>query len=156
MAGSELWHFGNATELNFTGLVWDSCRRQDAESNSATGHLGRFGMTSRWIRLGGAAVLALLVIASLSSAAAQPRTILGWQLEHFLGYFAAASIVCIAWPRPFLVAGAMVVLAGVLEALQAFTPDREPNAMAVVWGAGGILTAALLIEILIRTRQRKP
>jgi VanZ family protein len=96
------------------------------------------------------------VILSLSSAAAQPRTILGWQLEHFLGYFVAALIVCSAWPRPLLVAGAMVVLAGVLEALQTFTPDREPNAMAVAWGAAGILTAALLVEIFIRARQRKP
>jgi hypothetical protein len=50
----------------------------------------------------------------------------------------------------------MVVLAGVLEALQTFTPDREPNAMAVAWGAAGILTAALLVEIFIRARQRKP
>jgi VanZ family protein len=94
------------------------------------------------------------VIFSLSGAAAQPRTFLGWQIEHFLGYFAVTSVVCLAWPRPLIVAGALVVMAGVLEGLQAFTPDREPNVIAVVCGAGGVLTAALLAELWIRTRQR--
>ena len=28
-----------------------------------------------------------------------PRTGLGWQMDHFLGYFAATSIVWLAWPR---------------------------------------------------------
>ena len=99
-------------------------------------------------------VITLLLILSRSSAVAQPRTVLGWQLEHFLGYFIATSIVCFAWPRPLMVAGAMMVLAAVLEGLQTFTPDREPNVMAVVWGACGVL-AALLAKFLFRARQRK-
>ncbi len=112
-------------------------------------------MTSRWSRVCGAAVIALLVIASLSSTFAQPRTVLGWQLEHALGYFIATLIICLAWPRPLKVAGAMVVLHVVLEGLQAFTPDRQPNVFAVVYGTAGVLTAALLAEFLIRVRHRK-
>jgi VanZ family protein len=112
-------------------------------------------MTSKWIRVGGAAVIALLVIASLSSAFAQPRTVLGWQLEHVLGYFIATLIVCLAWPRPLKVAGAMIVLHVVLEGLQAFTPDRQPNVFAVLYGTAGVLTAALLAEFLIRVRHRQ-
>jgi VanZ family protein len=112
-------------------------------------------MTFKWTRVIGATAIALLVIASLSGAAAQPRTVLGWQVEHFLGYFIATAIVCLGSPRPLRVAGAMVLLAAVLEGLQAFTPDRVPNFFAVVYGAAGALTAALLIEFLIQARQRK-
>ena len=111
---------------------------------------------SRWIRLGGVAAIALLVIASLSGAAAQPRTVLGWQLEHFLGYFAVTLIVCLAWHRPLLVAAALVVVAGLLEALQALTPDRNPNLTAALCGAGGVLLAAVLAELFIRARRRRP
>ena len=109
-----------------------------------------------WIRLGGAAAIALLVFSSLSGMMAQPRTILGWQLEHFIGYFVATLIVCAAWPRPLTVAGLLVALAGVLEALQYFTPDRHPNVMAVVWSAGGTVLASALAEFLIRARNRCP
>ena len=112
-------------------------------------------MTSKWIRLGGVAVIALLVIGSLSSTFAQPRTALGWQLEHALGYFVSTLLVCLAWPRPLKVAGAMVVLHVVLEGLQALNPDRHPNLFAVVYGTAGVLAAALLAEFLIRARHRK-
>jgi VanZ family protein len=89
-------------------------------------------------------------------AAAQPRTGLGWQVEHFLGYFAVTSIVCLAWARPFLVAAALVVVAGLLEGLQALTPDRHPNLIAALCGAGGVVAAALLAELFIRARRRRP
>lgn len=111
---------------------------------------------STWMRLFFvAAAIASLVIASLSGAMAQPRTILGWQLEHFLGYFAATFIVCIALSRPLAVAGAMVVLAGLLEALQFLTPDRTPNIIAVLCSAAGALAGALLAELFIRARNRR-
>ena len=32
-----------------------------------------------------------------------PRTGLGWQMDHFLGYVAGHAIVWLAWPRPFVV-----------------------------------------------------
>ena len=109
----------------------------------------------RWIRLCGVTAIGLLVIISLSGAAAQPRTALGWQMEHFLGYFAVTLIVCLAWPRPFVVAGGLVVVAGLLEGLQALTPDRHPNLIAALCGAGGALVAALLAELFIRARRRR-
>ena len=49
------------------------------------------------------AILVLLVIIALGPANWQPRTGLGWQVEHFLGYFAITSLVCLAWPRPIVV-----------------------------------------------------
>src|SRR5687767_7745864 len=105
-------------------------------------------MTSRsrspWIRLCGVAAIGLLVFASLSGEAAQPRTVLGWQLEHFLGYFLATLVVCSAWPRRLLVGAVIMVLAFLLEGLQAFTPDRTPNLLAALIGAGGALVAILL------------
>jgi VanZ family protein len=76
-------------------------------------------------------------------------------MEHFLGYFAVTLIVCLAWPRPFVVAGALVVVAGLLEGLQALTPDRHPNLIAALCGAGGALVAALLAELFIRARRRR-
>jgi VanZ family protein len=111
---------------------------------------------STWIRLCAVAAIGLLVISSLISAAAQPRTILGWQVEHFLGYFAVTLIVCAAWPRPLWVAGALVVLSGLLEVLQAFTPDRHPNLIAALCGAGGVVVAAVFVELFIRARNRRP
>jgi VanZ family protein len=76
-------------------------------------------------------------------------------LDHFLGYFAATSIVWLAWPRrPFLVGGFMMGTAALLEALQTFTPDRHADFYAALFGAGGALTQALLAELFIRVRRR--
>lgn len=111
---------------------------------------------STWIRLCAVAAIALLVISSLSGAAAQPRTILGWHVEHFLGYFAVTLIVCAAWPRPLAVAGALVAVSVLLEVLQALTPDRSPNLIAALCGAGGVVVAAALAELFIRARNRPP
>ena len=99
------------------------------------------------------ALLALCVIAALGPANWQPRTALGWEFDHFLGYFVITSIVCFAWRRPVLVGGALVVFAALLEGLQSLTPDRSPNLMAVVYSAGGVLTAALIAELFIRARR---
>jgi len=110
---------------------------------------------STWIRLCGVAVIGLLVISSLSGPFAQPRTILGWQLEHFLGYFAAAVILFAGWPRPFVVTGALVLIAGLMEVLQFFTPNRHPNLEAAIWGAGGVVVAVALAELFIRVRNRR-
>ena len=101
-----------------------------------------------------AAAIASLVIASLSGALAQPRTILGWQLEHFLSYCVATFIVCAALSQPWAVAGAMVVLAGLLEVLQFFTPDRTPNIIAALCSAAGALAGALLAGLFMRGRNR--
>jgi VanZ family protein len=101
------------------------------------------------------AAIVLLVITGLGPANWQPRTGLGWQIDHFFGYFAIASIVCLAWPRPFVVGGALMVFAVLLEGLQGLTPDRTPNLLAAFYGAGGVLAAALLAELFIRARRRR-
>ena len=72
------------------------------------------------------AAMVMVVVVALGPAGWAPRTPLGWQLDHFLGYFAITSIVCLAWPRPFVVGVALMTFAALLEGLQAFTPDRRP------------------------------
>ena len=80
--------------------------------------------------------MVLLVIVALGPAKWQPRTGLGWQIDHFGGYFAITLIVCLGWPRPFVVGGAMMAFAALLEALQGLTSDRVPYLQAALYGAG--------------------
>ena len=89
------------------------------------------------------AIMVLLVIAALGPAKWAPRTELGWQFDHFIGYFGITLFFCFAWPRPFMVGGVVMAVAALLEALQALTPDRSANLEAALWGAGGALAAAL-------------
>jgi VanZ family protein len=98
------------------------------------------------------AVLVLLVIAALGPAKWAPRSGLGWEIDHFLGYFAITSLVCFAWPRPFVVGGALMAGGALLEGLQAFTPDRTANLLAAFYGAAGALAAAVLAELFMRAR----
>jgi VanZ family protein len=101
------------------------------------------------------AVMVLLVIIALGPAKWAPRTGLGWQIDHFVGYFAITLMFCLAWPRPFVVGGALMAGGALLEGLQYFTPDRIANLEAAIWGAVGALTAALLAELFIRVRKRR-
>jgi hypothetical protein len=55
------------------------------------------------------AILAVIVITGLGPANWQPRTALGWEIDHVLGYFAITLLVCLAWPRPIVVGGALVI-----------------------------------------------
>jgi VanZ family protein len=95
-------------------------------------------------------IMVLLVIGALGPASWTPRTALGWQTDHFVGYFAITLLVCFAWPQPIVVAAILVAAAFVLEGLQAFTPDRTANLVAALCGAGGVLAAALIAELAIR------
>ena len=96
------------------------------------------------------AIMVLLVIGALGPANWTPRTALGWQIDHFLGYFAITLFVCFAWPQPFLVGGVLTATAFLLEGLQALTPDRSANLAAALCSAGGVLAAALVAELFIR------
>jgi VanZ family protein len=96
------------------------------------------------------AIMVLLVIGALGPANWTPRTTLGWQIDHFVGYFAITLLVCFAWPRPFLAGGLLIAAAFLLEGLQAFTPDRTANLVAALCGAGGVVAAALLAELFSR------
>jgi MFS family permease len=101
--------------------------------------------------------IAAIVFAQLGPGDWQPRTGLGWETEHVLAYFVLTSIVCLVWPRPFVVGPALMAASPLLEALQALTPDRHANFLAGLYGAGGALAAALLAELFIRVwRWRTP
>jgi hypothetical protein len=73
------------------------------------------------------AIMILLVIAALGPAKWAPRTELGWQFDHFIGYFGITLFVCLAWPPPFLVGHVIMAVAALLEGLQTLTPDRSAN-----------------------------
>jgi VanZ family protein len=96
------------------------------------------------------AIMVLLVIGALGPERWTPRTEFGWQFDHFLGYSVITLLVCFAWPRPLLVGAILVVAAFLLEGLQTFTPDRSANFFAALYGAGGVLSAALVGELFIR------
>jgi VanZ family protein len=95
-------------------------------------------------------IVILLVIAALGPAKWAPRTQLGWQFDHFIGYFGITLFVCFAWPRPFVVGAAFAAFAALLEGLQAFTPDRSAYLPAIFYGAAGALVAALMAELFMR------
>jgi VanZ family protein len=95
-------------------------------------------------------ILVLLVIAALGPEKWAPRTQLGWQFDHFIGYFGITLFACVAWPRPLVVGGILAAVAFLLEGLQAFTPDRLPYLPAALYGAGGAVAGALIADLLIR------
>jgi len=112
---------------------------------------------SRWIALCGALLITSIAADSLVPVAWQIRLGLHWLIEHFLAYFAAMAVLCLAWPRPFIVAGALMALACALEALQGLTSDRIPDLPTALAGAAGAMAAAFLAAIVIRVRKgRKP
>jgi hypothetical protein len=103
------------------------------------------------------AAIAAIAFAELGPGNWQFRTGLGWQTEHVLAYFVVTSIVCLVWPRPFVVGPALMAASVLLEAAQALTPDRSANFQAGLYGAGGALAAALLAELFTRAwRWRTP
>jgi fucose permease len=104
---------------------------------------------SRWLCLCSVVAVAAIAVASLIPTQWELRTGLHWLIEHFVIYFAVTTIICLAWPRPFVVATSLIVLAGLLEALQGLTLDRTPDLLTAVSGAGGVLTAALLFWLVI-------
>src|SRR5262245_33742386 len=97
-----------------------------------------------------AVAIAAIVFAQLGPGDWQVRTGLGWEAEHALAYFVVTLIACLVWSRPFVVGPAFMVASVLLEALQALTPDRHANFEAGLYGAGGALTAALLVALVTR------
>ena len=63
-----------------------------------------------WVGLS-AAALSAIALATLLPVEWVPPPGLHWLIEHFVGYFALTTIVCIAWPRPVPVAAVLMVLA---------------------------------------------
>ena len=100
------------------------------------------------------AALAVLTFVALGPATWQPRSGIGWEIDHFVGYFVFTLMFCLAWPQPLLVGGALTVLAVALENLQSLLPDRSSYFVAALYSAAGVLAAALLAELFIRARRR--
>jgi len=98
----------------------------------------------------GVAAVAFLAFIALCPADWVPRTDLGFELDHFLAFFVVTSMVCLAWPRPLLVGGALMIVGVLLEALQLLTPDRSANVLGAIYSALGALAGAVLAEVVIR------
>jgi hypothetical protein len=66
-----------------------------------------------WIRLCGAMAVALIIFASVMLPTKWEQLRSGhWAIEHFFAYFAAASIICLGWSRPFVLAGVLGGIGG--------------------------------------------
>jgi hypothetical protein len=99
----------------------------------------RQGFDSRfgW-RLCSVLVLAVLIFASLLLPPRLEQLRTGhWEIEHFVAYLLAVPIICLGWPRPFLVATTLIPAAALLEALQCLRPDHSPNVVAGLSSIGG-------------------
>jgi VanZ family protein len=104
--------------------------------------------TSRWIAVLAVMLLAALAADSLVPVGWQVRTGLHWLIEHFFSYFTVTLVFCLAFPRPFLVAACLMVVAGAMESLQGLTADRIPDLATAFCGAAGVLVAALLASLV--------
>ena len=82
-------------------------------------------MSLKLLKVFSVTALVLLTFVALGPATWQPRSGIGWEIDHFVGYFIFTLMFCIAWPRPLVVGGALMVFAVLLEGLQAFMPDRS-------------------------------
>jgi VanZ family protein len=101
--------------------------------------------------IGAVALAAITVITLAPEQWVVVRTGVHWMLDHFVGYFCLTLLVCSLYRRPFVVAIALMLLAGLLEALQGLTIDRTPDLLSALSGAEGVLAAALLAWVLIRS-----
>jgi VanZ family protein len=106
------------------------------------------------IKICSVAAFVLLAIVALGPSKLVPRTGLGWELDHFVAYFALTLMFCLVWPRPLVVGTAFVVLAAVLEGLQAFTPDRTPDLDSVLFSAAGTVSVVFNGDLFIRAPRR--
>ena len=107
---------------------------------------------TRALALCGVALLVAIAVATLIPAGWQIRTGLHWLIEHFLVYFAVTTLICIAWQRPLLVSATLMLLAGLLEALQGLTTDRVPDLATAIFGAAGVVSGAVAAWGFLRCR----
>jgi VanZ family protein len=96
------------------------------------------------------AVLALIVIAALGPGKLVPRSGLGWQIDHVVGYFGVTLMFCLTWQRPRIIGESLIGFAFLLEGLQTFTPDRHADLHAALYSGGGVLAGALSADLFIR------
>ena len=109
------------------------------------------GISINW-RVLGVFTLASLVFASLFLPPRVEEMRTGyWAVEHFLAYFVATFIIFMGWRRPLAVAGILVLLGLLLEALQCLKPDHIPNIFAALSSVAGVLLALPFIVTLRNT-----
>jgi lysylphosphatidylglycerol synthetase-like protein (DUF2156 family) len=108
----------------------------------------------KWLVLLAAALIAAILFASLAPVGWQMRFGLHWLVEHFLVFFALTVLLCLAWPKPMIVAGVLVPFAVLLEAAQALTPDRTPDFATALSAAAGVALAVLLFDLALTLRKR--
>ena len=72
------------------------------------------------------AALVLLVFLALGPAKWQPRSGLGFEFDHFVGYFVFTLVFCLAWPRPLVIGAALTVLAVCWRACNHFYRIARP------------------------------
>ncbi len=89
-----------------------------------------------------------MIADTLAPAAWQVRSGLHYLIEHFIAYFVVTLIICLAWPRPVILAATLMALAGLLEAGQGLTADRVPDLATAFCGAAGVLVGALLADLV--------
>jgi VanZ family protein len=100
-----------------------------------------------------AALLVLIIVAALGPSKMIPRTGLGWQFDHFTGYFVFTSMFCHIWRRVLAVGASATGFAILLELCQGLTPDRFPDFMGAFYSVSGIITAALIADFFVRARK---
>jgi hypothetical protein len=104
--------------------------------------------TSRWTAVAATMLLAAVGADSLVPVPFALRLGLHWLIEHFTAYFAVTLLFCLAWPRRFIVVGALMAVAVAIEALQGLTSDRIPDPATAFCGAAGVLVGALLASLV--------
>ncbi len=115
-----------------------------------------FDIKTKWIALAGVILLVAIAADTLVPVAWQVRSGLHYLIEHFVAYFAVTLVVCLASPRPLVMAGILMALAGLLEAGQGLTADRIPDLATAFCGAAGVLVGALLADLVKAGRVLRP
>jgi len=109
---------------------------------------------SRWFALAGAVLVLGIAYAALSPVDWQVRTGLHWLIEHFLIFFTATTLFCIAYPKPMTVAAVMLPFAIIIETAQGLTLDRTADPATALMAAAGVASAALLADRVLVIRKR--
>ncbi len=108
-----------------------------------------------WLFLLLAALGGVIVFSALAPKGWPVRLGLHWLIEHFLAFFTLTLLVCLAYPRPMVVAAVLLPLAVGLEAAQALTPDRTADAATALIAAAAVASGALLADAVLAVRKRR-
>lgn len=116
---------------------------------------------SPWLQLLGLLGLTALALVSLIPAEhSPPRTRLPGALEHFMAYACVSALVAFAFQRSirtWVLAGALIGYAGLLEYSQRWFPGREASVMDFLGSSAGALAGIgaclLVVHCLVKLDQ---